>query len=59
MQVQVDEYRQALFGEGRPDWAQDMRVAILTDELMAAIAQKPKRLDKAKEVIGAIRPWLG
>ncbi|ARU06115.1 hypothetical protein CCO03_16845 [Comamonas serinivorans] len=58
MLAQVDGYRQMLFGEGRPDWSSDMRMAILTDELMAAMAQKPKLLDRAKEVIGAIRQWL-
>lgn len=58
MLEQLQDYRQTLFGEGRPDWSQDMRIAVLTDELMAAIAQKPTLLDRAKEVIGAIRQWL-
>ncbi|WP_171966454.1 PLxRFG domain-containing protein [Mariprofundus micogutta] len=56
---EVDGYRKDLFGADRPDWQHDMRIAILTDELMAAIAQnKPKAMDKFKAVIGAIRQWL-
>lgn len=57
--AEIEAYRRDLFGSNsKVDWSQEMRVAVLTDELMAAIAQRPKVMDRLKAVIGTIRQWL-
>ncbi len=45
-----------MLGESRLDDTQ--RAQVMTDELLAHIAQNPKFTDRVKAIVGAIRQWL-
>jgi hypothetical protein len=56
----IETYRKSLFIPGKaPDWDLEVKIAVLTDELMARIAQRrPSIATTMKEIIGGIRHAL-